>query len=99
MKRLILFSLVCFGVSNQTQAQKLLVSATPAYVAFETVTAAINEISLDKAVKVYPNPAVNEINIVSSEGYEINKCDIYIYDEKGKMVIAQKDQSFKGKTL
>lgn len=99
MKKFVMLSLICLGAKSNCSAQKLMVGATLPSVAYQSLTVAINEISLDRAIKIFPNPAVHEINVVSSEGYEIKSCDIYIYDEKGTIVLSEKNQTFKSKAF
>jgi hypothetical protein len=35
------------------------------------LTANIQEISIDNQIKIYPNPAINEISIIYENGYKI----------------------------
>ncbi|MFZ4797906.1 MAG: serine hydrolase [Bacteroidia bacterium] len=45
----------------------------------------VNEISQNESVKIFPNPACNELNIEMSNNFKINA--ISIFDNTGKMVL------------
>lgn len=95
MKNLIFVFFLVFVAKADIIAQKLAVTATPPSVLFETVTASVNEVSLESAIKLYPNPAINELIINVQQGYEINSGELYIYDASGKSVIHDKNIVFK----
>lgn len=102
MKKFILLSVVCLGAGYSSIAQTsslnqvLGVTATPANVAYQTVTSGINEVNIDKAIRIFPNPAAHEISVVSGDGYNIAGCDLYVYDEKGRQVMVEKNRTLKG---
>lgn len=98
MKKLILLSATCFGFVI-AGAQTLPVKGTYPSISYQTVTASVNEITIDKAIKIYPNPAVNELNVVSQNGFEINNCSYYVYDNSGKLILSEKNTSFQNKSL
>jgi hypothetical protein len=108
MKKFILFIISATGLVNglsaqtltkNTPAQSLEVSPTHPSVMFQTVTGSINEINLDKSIKIFPNPTSSELNIVLEDGFDIKTCDLYIYDERGKLVLTERNHSFKNKSL
>jgi len=108
MKKFILLIISATGLVNglsaqtltkNTPAQSLEVSPTHPSVMFQTVTGSINEINLDKSIKIFPNPTSSELNIVLEDGFDIKTCDLYIYDEKGKLVLTERNHSFKNKSL
>lgn len=99
MKKLILFSAICLAANSNMVAQRLVVVATPPQVLFETVTGGINEAKLESAVKVFPNPAVNEITINLQQGYDLNFSELFIYDVTGKNVLHEKNPQFKNGTF
>ncbi len=94
MKKFIALSIICFVANGSITAQKLLVNATPPPVLFETVTAGINEVNAESAVKIYPNPTTNELTIFSQDGYKLNSSELFIYDAAGKMVAHEKNIAF-----
>ena len=67
MKKLIVLSIICIAANSNIVAQKLLVNATPPETLFETVTIGVNEVKLESAIKVFPNPAINEMTIISEK--------------------------------
>ena len=98
MKKITVLSLICFA-ANTSIAQSLPVSATRSTELYQTVTAGINEVSIESAIKIFPNPAVNEIAIIAQEDYEITSGELFIYDAAGKIVLHEKNITFKDKTF
>lgn len=105
MKKFIVLSIICLVASIGLQAQNnknvvknLPVNPTQPEVLFETVTIGINEVKLENAVKIFPNPAVNELNITLQNGYELNFCELVVYDLSGRMVLNEKNPAFKNGT-
>ncbi len=99
MKKFILFSVICIAANSNMFAQKLLVQATAPQVLFETITVGINEAKLESAVKVFPNPAVNEITLNLQQGYDLNFSELFVYDVTGKKVLHEKNPDFKNGTF
>jgi hypothetical protein len=99
MKKISTLAIICFAFSTEFKAQSLPVKSTSSSVVFETVTSGINEVSLENSIKVFPNPASNQLMVVSTEGYVLNSCELFVYDVTGKVVMHEKNVSFKDGNL
>ena len=92
------FALAIVTVSIST-AQTLPVSATGASRVYQTVTTSVNELSLDRVLKVYPNPASSFLEVKLDSDYEFNGAELSIQDIQGRVVYSEKNVKFKGNTL
>ena len=99
MKKLSVLFVFCIVISSSVAAQTLPVKSTNSSVVFETVTAGINEISLESSINVFPNPAVNELTVSIADGYSIGNCELFIQDVTGKTVMHENNIAFKNGNL
>ena len=99
MKKFAVLFVACLVLGLSANAQSLPVKGTNSSVVFETITAGVNEVSLESSIHVYPIPAVNELMVSVNQGYSLSNCELFVMDVTGKTIMHEKNVTFKNGNL
>ena len=101
MKKIVFILGISFSANSFTNAQTnvirggiLPVSISSPNTVFQGVTTSLNYLNIEKSFKAFPNPALNELNIIEANFYDFNGAEVVISDTKGQFVLKQNNLLF-----
>jgi Secretion system C-terminal sorting domain len=99
MKKIIyLLPILALSV-NEAKSQSLPVGVTGANANYQSVTVSINELSLERAISIYPNPALGELSVKQQDDFDFNGAELSIQDIRGRVVLTESNVHFKNEVL